>query len=44
MFRYTGQPDIALGTPVANRNRTETEPLIGLFVNTLALRNTVRVG
>jgi hypothetical protein len=33
--RYTRQDDIVVGTPVANRNRTELEPLIGFFVNTL---------
>jgi amino acid adenylation domain-containing protein len=38
LHRYTGQADIVIGTPVAGRNREETEPLIGLFVNTLALR------
>ena len=35
--RYTRQDDIVVGTPVANRNRTELEPLIGFFVNTLVL-------
>nr|AWI62626.1 nonribosomal peptide synthetase [Cystobacter sp.] len=38
LFRYTGQTDIIVGTPIANRNRAELEPLIGFFVNTLALR------
>ena len=38
MCRYSGQHDLIVGTPVANRNRTEVEGLIGLFVNTLALR------
>lgn len=38
LLRYTGQEDIVVGSPVANRNRTEIEPLIGFFVNTLALR------
>ncbi len=38
LYRYTGQTDISIGTPVANRSRTETEDLIGLFVNTLVLR------
>ncbi|HEX8183978.1 MAG TPA: amino acid adenylation domain-containing protein, partial [Blastocatellia bacterium] len=38
LFRYTGQQDIVVGSPVANRNHVETEDLIGLFVNTLALR------
>src|ERR1041385_5374802 len=36
--RYTGQDDIVVGTPIANRTRSEVEPLIGFFVNTLALR------
>ena len=31
-----------VGTPIANRNRTETEGLIGFFVNTLVLRGDVR--
>ncbi len=35
---YTSQDDLVVGTPVANRNRLETEGLIGFFVNTLALR------
>ncbi|HKP82175.1 MAG TPA: amino acid adenylation domain-containing protein [Pyrinomonadaceae bacterium] len=38
LFRYTGQSDLVVGTPVANRNREELEGLIGFFVNTLALR------
>jgi|GEM_PF-3405712 len=36
--RLTGQTDLAVGTPIANRNRAETEGLIGFFVNTLVLR------
>lgn len=38
LARYTGQSDISVGTPVANRNRAELERLIGFFVNTLVLR------
>jgi amino acid adenylation domain-containing protein len=38
LLRYTGQQDILVGTPIANRNRTEVEGLIGLFINTLVLR------
>ncbi len=38
LTRWSGQRDFAVGSPVANRNRTWTEGLIGLFVNTLALR------
>ncbi|MEM1366468.1 MAG: amino acid adenylation domain-containing protein [Cyanobacteria bacterium P01_H01_bin.15] len=39
LFRYSGQPDIVVGTPIANRNRTEIESLIGFFANTLVLRS-----
>jgi amino acid adenylation domain-containing protein len=38
LSRYSGQDDVVVGTPIANRHRAETEPLIGFFVNTLALR------
>jgi amino acid adenylation domain-containing protein/non-ribosomal peptide synthase protein (TIGR01720 family) len=38
LCRYTGQEDILIGSPIANRNRVETEGLIGFFVNTLVLR------
>ncbi|HEX7312963.1 MAG TPA: amino acid adenylation domain-containing protein [Pyrinomonadaceae bacterium] len=38
LSRYSGQDDIVVGTPVANRTRAEVEPLIGFFVNTLAVR------
>ncbi len=38
LYRYTHQQDIVIGTPIANRTRTETEDLIGLFVNTLVVR------
>jgi pristinamycin I synthase-3/4 len=38
LLRYTGQEDLLVGTPVANRNRSEVEGLIGLFVNTLVIR------
>ncbi|WP_254663694.1 condensation domain-containing protein, partial [Pseudoalteromonas sp. BMB] len=41
LYRYTGQHDICLGSPIANRHYGETEGLIGMFVNTLALRNQV---
>jgi len=36
--RLAGQDDIVIGSPVANRGRAELEPLVGCFVNTLALR------
>jgi amino acid adenylation domain-containing protein/non-ribosomal peptide synthase protein (TIGR01720 family) len=38
LFRYSGQADISVGTPIANRNRPEIEGLIGFFVNTLVIR------
>ena len=38
LYRYSGQKDILVGTPVANRNRAEIEGLIGFFVNTLIMR------
>ncbi|HEU0253085.1 MAG TPA: amino acid adenylation domain-containing protein, partial [Pyrinomonadaceae bacterium] len=38
LYRHTGQTDIVVGTPIANRTRAEIEPLIGFFVNTLVLR------
>ncbi|RKH11913.1 amino acid adenylation domain-containing protein, partial [Corallococcus sp. CA053C] len=39
LARYSGQDDISVGSPIANRTRQETEPLIGFFVNTLVLRS-----
>ena len=38
LARLSGQQDVVIGTPVANRGRAEIENLIGFFVNTLALR------
>lgn len=38
LYRYTGQTDIVVSSPIANRNRTELENLIGFFVNSLVLR------
>ncbi|MBL8986309.1 MAG: amino acid adenylation domain-containing protein [Gemmatimonadetes bacterium] len=38
MQRYTGQTDIVVGSPIANRNRRELEGLIGFFVNSLVMR------
>jgi len=38
LMRYTGQEDVAVGSPIAGRNRAEIEGLIGFFVNTLVLR------
>lgn len=42
LARYSGQSDIAVGTPIANRTRPELEGLIGFFVNTLVLRSQVQ--
>jgi amino acid adenylation domain-containing protein len=39
LYRYTGQTDISVGTPIANRNRADIEHLIGFFVNTLVMRS-----
>src|SRR4051794_11319692 len=41
LHRYSGQPRIVVGTPIAYRNRAEVEGLIGLFVNTLALATDI---
>ncbi|NLG50016.1 MAG: amino acid adenylation domain-containing protein, partial [Chloroflexi bacterium] len=38
LYRYSGQEDICVGTPIANRNRADIEGLIGFFVNTLVMR------
>lgn len=38
LHRYSGQDDILVGTPIANRSFPELEPLIGIFINTLVLR------
>ncbi|HWF05357.1 MAG TPA: amino acid adenylation domain-containing protein, partial [Candidatus Angelobacter sp.] len=41
LSRYTGENDVAVGTPIAGRRWAETESLIGFFVNTLVLRATI---
>ena len=38
LSRYSGQTDIAVGSPIANRTQSAVEPIIGSFVNTLVLR------
>ncbi|HEV7474838.1 MAG TPA: amino acid adenylation domain-containing protein [Pyrinomonadaceae bacterium] len=44
LWRYSGQAEILVGTPIANRNRAETEELIGFFVNTLVMRTRMNGG
>ncbi|TMC17286.1 MAG: methyltransferase domain-containing protein, partial [Chloroflexi bacterium] len=39
LMRYSGSEDVAVGTPIANRNSAEVEDLIGFFVNTLVMRS-----
>ena len=39
LYKYTGQTDICVGTPVANRTRKELEKVIGFFINSLVLRS-----
>ena len=41
LYRYSGQTDICVGTPVAGRHQQEVENLIGFFINTLALRTEI---
>lgn len=44
LYRYVGQADLVVGTPVANRRHPETENLVGLFVNPLAIRTALTPG
>ncbi|MEO9196819.1 MAG: amino acid adenylation domain-containing protein, partial [Polyangia bacterium] len=41
LARWSGQQDVVVGTAIANRNREELEPVVGFFVNTLAMRTTL---
>ncbi|OKO47078.1 non-ribosomal peptide synthetase [Pseudomonas sp. BTN1] len=41
LHRYSGQQDIRVGVPIANRNRVETERLVGFFVNTQVLKGDI---
>ncbi|MBO4122688.1 amino acid adenylation domain-containing protein, partial [Cupriavidus gilardii] len=41
LYRYTGQRDVRVGVPVANRGRVETEGLVGCFVNTLVVHTDI---
>ncbi|GAA3932910.1 amino acid adenylation domain-containing protein [Chitinophaga oryziterrae] len=42
LYRYSGQEDIIIGSPVAGRNHSELEGQIGFYINTLALRNHLK--
>ncbi|HEY9664967.1 MAG TPA: condensation domain-containing protein, partial [Allocoleopsis sp.] len=44
LYRYSSQDDIAVGSPIANRNQADTQGLIGCFVNTLVIRSCIREG
>ncbi|MCJ8270316.1 MAG: condensation domain-containing protein, partial [Psychrosphaera sp.] len=44
LYRYTGQPDISIGSAIANRTQSKIENLVGFFVNTLVLRTQVNEG
>ncbi|TCP59052.1 amino acid adenylation domain-containing protein [Tumebacillus sp. BK434] len=44
LARYTGQSDILVGSPIANRNRQEIEGLVGVFINTLVHRSRIAQG
>jgi amino acid adenylation domain-containing protein len=41
IYRYSGQEDVAVGFPIANRDRIETEQIIGVFINPLVLRSNL---
>jgi len=41
LYRYSGQDDLVVGSPIAGRNRVELEGLIGFFVNTLPMRTSL---
>ncbi len=42
LWRHSGQQEVCIGTPFANRGQAEIEPLIGHFVNTLVIRNPLQ--
>ncbi|NGP58570.1 amino acid adenylation domain-containing protein [Paenibacillus thiaminolyticus] len=44
LHKYTGQEDVVVGTPIAGRNHSDVQPLIGMFVNTLAIRSYPAAG
>ncbi|WP_326049725.1 non-ribosomal peptide synthetase, partial [Paenibacillus thiaminolyticus] len=44
LHKYTSQEDVVVGTPIAGRNHSDIQPLIGMFVNTLAIRSYPTAG
>lgn len=44
LWRYSGQDDVVVGSPIAGRNKKELEPLIGFFINSLVFRTTFTQG
>jgi len=44
LYKISGQDDIVIGTPVAGRRHTDLEPIIGIFINSLAIRSRVIPG
>ncbi|UCH92855.1 MAG: amino acid adenylation domain-containing protein [Candidatus Aminicenantes bacterium] len=44
LYRYSGQTDIIIGAPIANRRRIELNPIVGFLVNTLVYRNEINPG
>jgi len=42
LYRYSGQEDLIMGTPVAGREHPDLEDQIGFYINTLALRSTIK--
>lgn len=44
LYRYSGQEDIIVGTPIANRDSKEIKPILGFFVNMLPLRMNINHG
>ncbi|SFJ86785.1 non-ribosomal peptide synthetase, partial [Thermoflavimicrobium dichotomicum] len=41
LYKYTGQEDLIVGTPIAGRSHADVESIVGVFLNTLVFRNTV---
>jgi SAM-dependent methyltransferase/NRPS condensation-like uncharacterized protein/acyl carrier protein len=44
LYKYSGQQDICIGSPIAGRQHQEVENLIGFFINTIALRTEIKTG